>query len=270
MEMNYCQLTSHCNNKAKIFFLLIYLIPLSAFANEKNNKSNEVLSGYLFAEPSTRSIQDDDFLNPGILWVEYGEKLWNKKEGPNNQSCNSCHGNSANMKGISLKYPMVMKKSEKLINLEQRINMCREKMQLEVFNVESKKLLSLSTLISNKSRKMKHNYKVTENNKKWYDLGKNLYFKKIGLMGFSCNQCHDERVGSNLRAEKVSQGQINGFPSYLLRWSKVVSVHKRIQFCNEQARAIPYPINSMENNALQLYLSVRGNGLNIETPAVRK
>ena len=29
-----------------------------------------------------------------------------------------------------------------------------------------------------------------------------LYFKKIGLMGLSCNQCHDE-VGLNLRAEKV-------------------------------------------------------------------
>ena len=75
MEMNYCLLTSLCKNKAKIFFLLIYLIPLSGFANDKNNKSNKVLSGYLFAEPSTRSIQDDDFLNPGVLWVEHGEKL---------------------------------------------------------------------------------------------------------------------------------------------------------------------------------------------------
>ena len=74
-------------------------------------------------------------------------------------------------------------------------------------------------------------------------------------MGLSCNQCHDERVGSNLRAEKVSQGQINGFPSYLLRWSKVVSVHKRIQFCNEQARADLYEINSEENNAFNfIYL----------------
>ena len=143
-------------------------------------------------------------------------------------------------------------------------------MQLQEFDKESKEILSLSTLIGYKSRNMKLNYKVTENNKKWYNLGKELYFKKIGLMGLSCNQCHDERVGLNLRAEKVSQGQINGFPSYLLRWSKVVSVHKRIQFCNEQARAVPYEINSQENNALQLYLSVRGNGLNIETPAVRK
>ena len=89
-------------------------------------------------------------------------------------------------------------------------------------------------------------------------------------MGLACNQCHDDRVGLNLRAEKVSQGHINGFPTYLLRWSKVVSVHRRIQFCNEQARALPFKIFSDEYNALQLYLSNRGNGLVIETPAVRK
>ena len=112
--------------------------------------------------------------------------------------------------------------------------------------------------------------KINEKNKEYFNLGKKLYFKKIGQMGLSCNQCHDERVGQNLRAEKVSQGHINGFPSYLLRWSKIASVHKRIQFCNEQARAIPFKIFSKEYNALQLYMTWRGRGLKIETPAVRK
>ena len=107
-------------------------------------------------------------------------------------------------------------------------------------------------------------------NEKWLNLGKELYFKKIGQMGLSRNQCHDDRVGNNLRAEKVSQGHINGFPTYLLRWSKIASVHRRIQFCNEQARAIPFKIFSKEYNALQLYLTWRGKGLEIETPAVRK
>ena len=111
---------------------------------------------------------------------------------------------------------------------------------------------------------------VNEKNKKYFNLGKKLYFKKIGQMGLSCNQCHDERVGQNLRAEKVSQGHVNGFPTYLLRWSKIASVHKRIQFCNEQARAIPFKIFSKEYNALQLYMTWRGRGLKIETPAVRK
>ena len=80
--------------------------------------------------------------------------------------------------------------------------MCRKKMEVKEFEEDSRDILSLSTLISNKSRNMKLNYKVTENNKKWYHLGEKLYYKKIGIMGLSCNQCHDERVGSNLRAEK--------------------------------------------------------------------
>ena len=67
------------------------------------------------------------------------------------------------------------------------------------------------------------------------------YIKKNKLvMGLSCNQCHNDRVGLSLRAEKVSQGQINGFPSYLLRWSKVVSVHKRFEFCNEQTKSYTF------------------------------
>ena len=174
MEMNYYLLTT----QFKIFYLLIYFISTSLLANNLDSKINNVLSGYNFAEPSTRNIQDDDFLNPGILWVENGEKLWNKIEGPNKQSCNSCHGRSSNMKGISLKYPMVIKKKKKLINLEQRINICRKKMQVEKFDEESKEILSLSTLIGYKSRNMKLNYKVTENNKKWYILGKNYILKK--------------------------------------------------------------------------------------------
>ena len=105
---------------------------------------------------------------------------------------------------------------------------------------------------------------------KYFLRGKQLYFKRIGQMNLACNQCHDNRVGLNLRAEKVSQGHINGFPSYLLRWSTITSVHRRIQFCNEQARALPFKIFSDEYNALQLYLTNRGNSLEIETPAVRK
>ena len=104
----------------------------------------------------------------------------------------------------------------------------------------------------------------------WFKLGKKLYYEKIGQMGLSCNQCHEQRVGQNLRSEKDSQGHVNGFPTYLLRWSKIASVHRRIQFCNEQARAIPFKIFSNEYNALQLYMTWRGIGLEIETPAVRK
>ena len=268
--MKYYLLLIHykLNLKFNVFIIILFL--LNSILTQDIAAEEKPISGYNFAEPSTQNIQDDDFLNPGIFWVDQGVSLWSKKNNLNDLSCNSCHGNIEQMRGISINYPKVSIGHKKLINLEERINICRKKMELEALKPESKELLSLSTAISYQSRGLKFNYKVTEKNKKWYDLGKELYYKKIGIMGLSCNQCHDDKVGLNLRAEKISQGQINGFPSYLLRWSKVASVHKRIQFCNEQARAVPYKINSSEYNALQLYLSFRGNGLKVETPAVRK
>ncbi len=234
-------------------------------------KADQPISGYEFAEPSTQKIQDDEFLNPGYLWVERGKKLWKKMYGRKQKSCQNCHGDLKTMKGVSLNFPSVYKNTNKLINLEQQINICRkEKMQAENFKPEDKDLLSLSVAISNQSKGLKQNLDVDNKNAIWFQLGKELYFKKIGQMGLACNQCHDERVGMNLRAEKVSQGQINGFPAYLLRWSKLVSVHRRIQYCNEQARAKPFKIFSDEYNALQLYLTKRGEGLKIESPSVRK
>ena len=253
-----------------VFFIFTFKALLFA---QDNIKQQTPISGYNFAEPSTQAMQDEDFINPGFLWVERGKKLWIKNESSklDADSCQSCHGNVKNMKEVSLNYPQLYMKTKKLINLEQRINMCRKNnMNLSQYNPESQDLLSLSAVISLQSRGLKQNIKIDEYNKKYLKLGKSLFYKKIGQMGLSCNQCHEDRVGLDLRAEKVSQGQINGFPSYLLRWSKLVSVHKRIEFCNEQARAIPFKIFSNEYNALQLYLLWRGSGLKVETPSVRK
>lgn len=234
--------------------------------------SESLISGYNYSEPSTQEMQDDDFLNPGFLWVERGKKIWTEKKIKNKStSCHSCHGDIKSMKGVSLKFPKVYNKTKKLINLEQQINICRkEKMNLKEYEPEAKNLLALSVAITLQSRGLEQKMKINKVNKDWFKTGKSLYYKKIGQMGLSCNQCHDDRVGMSLRAEKVSQGHINGFPSYLLRWSKVVSVHRRFQYCNEQARALPFNIFSDEYNALQLYLTSRGNGLKIETPSVRK
>ena len=269
-EMKFYLSSTLFKKKLKLTLFVFLFVTFGLLANLTFSSDKRVISGYNFAEPSTQKIQDDDFINPGIFWVEQGKSLWIKKNIINDMSCSTCHGKIENMRGVSTQYPKILESTKKLINLEQRINLCRKKLDMKEFQEESKDLLSLSTAISNQSRGLELNYKVTEKNKKWYDLGKKLYYKKIGLMGLSCNQCHDDRVGLSLRAEKISQGQINGFPSYLLRWSKVVSVHKRIQFCNEQARAVPYKINSDEYNALQFYLSLRGNGLEVESPAVRK
>ncbi len=86
----------------------------------------ELISGYYYLTKEAQALQDDDTLNPAFLWVDYGEELWTVVEGKSGKACAGCHGVAQDtMKGVGATYPKVDEASGKLINLEQRINMCR-------------------------------------------------------------------------------------------------------------------------------------------------
>ena len=72
-----------------------------------------------------------------------------------------------------------------------------------------------------------------------------------------------------IRADHLSQGHVNGFPTYRLRTAGLVSRHNRFRGCIRDTRAVPYKIGSPEFVALELYVASRGNGLSVEGPAVR-
>ena len=55
----------------------------------------EMLSGYAFLTPETQALQDDDFANPGMLWVESGQRIWSEAA----ERCAvlpGCHGDCTN------------------------------------------------------------------------------------------------------------------------------------------------------------------------------
>ena len=99
---------------------------VNCYGNEKPFKTEDLKSGYVFSQPDTREMQDEDFLNPAFLWVERGRYLWDLKNDKNSKSCAACHGLVENMKGISAVYPKYSSQQQKIINLEQRINLCRK------------------------------------------------------------------------------------------------------------------------------------------------
>lgn len=228
-------------------------------------------SGYEFARPETRAIQDDAFANPGLFWIERGAELWTAPAGPGERSCQACHGAAAAMAGVAATYPKIDDAGGRLVNLEQRINLCRTRHAgAEPYPPESDPLLSLSAYVTRQSAGAPLRVRIDGPARTWFERGRALYRERVGQMNLACTQCHDQRVGHRLRAERISQGQVNGFPAYLLRWGTVSSVHRRFRFCNEQARAEPLPIGSDDYNALQLYVAWRGTGLPVEAPAVRR
>jgi len=72
-----------------------------------------------------------------------------------------------------------------------------------------------------------------------------------------------------IRADHLSQGQINGFPTYRLKDAGVVSIHQRFVGCVRDTRAETFAAGSEEFRALELYVASRGEGLSIEGVSVR-
>lgn len=85
----------------------------------------------------------------------------------------------------------------------------------------------------------------------------------------SCSNCHEDNYGKYIRADFLSQGQSNGFPTYRMKWQKIGSLHRRFKGCMKNIRAKPYKVGGDEFLALELYRAWRGQGLPVEAPAVR-
>ena len=233
--------------------------------------TGEPKSGYDFAEPETRAMQDDDFSNPGMLIADYGGELWSTADGEANKSCADCHGDAeTSMKGVKARYPAYYQPWGKMINLELRINECRVNNQkAKAWKYESKEMIGLTSYIGYQSRGMPINVDIGGKATPFFQKGKEFYYERRGQMDLACSNCHEDNAGNMIRANLLSEGQSNGFPTYRLKWQGVGTLHRRFKGCNDNIRATPYERGSDEYVNLELYLAWRGRGLDVETPSVR-
>src|SRR5262245_8328529 len=106
--------------------LALLLAPLTVQGQELERAipASEMRSGSEFVSAATRAQQDDLTVNPGMLWVEQGERLWREPAGPEARSCASCHGEAASMRGVATRYPLYDSSLQRLLNLEGRIQRC--------------------------------------------------------------------------------------------------------------------------------------------------
>ena len=228
-------------------------------------------SGYVYMTDETRAMQNDNMANPAYLWFDHGAELWSKVEGDAGKSCASCHKDAAtSMKGVGATYPKFDKARGKPINIEQRINKCRvENMKAEPFKYESRAMLGMTIYVRSQSRGMPMSVKVDGEMKPFFEKGKAFYFQRRGQLDMACKHCHEDNAGNMIRANLLSEGMSNGFPTYRLKWQKPGSLHRRFRGCNSQVRSKPYAYGSDEYVNLELYLGWRARGLPVETPSVR-
>ncbi len=229
-------------------------------------------SGYTYLSQENQKLQDDEFGNPGMLWVERGRELWEQTQGTSQKSCASCHGDAAtSMRGTRARHPQFDSRLNKLINLEQQINRCREEhMQAAAYPYESEDVLALSTFVSFQSRGLPLQVQIDGPAKPFFEAGQAFFMRRRGQLDMACSHCHDQHAGQRLRGDVISQGQMNGFPIYRHTWQTLGSTHHMFAWCNTAIRAEPHAYGADDYVNLELYLAWRGRGLVVETPAVRR
>ena len=240
--------------------------------NDKKHPLKELWSGYYYTNPDLKAMQDNDLRNPAKAWEKYGKKLWSKKEGEEDKACASCHNKAeVSMKGVATRYPVFYEPKNTVINLNDRINLCRQKfMKADTYQDNSEEMTSLLIYLKKQSSGLPLKVKVNGPAKNFFDKGKKFYYTPRGQLNMSCASCHEQSAGKYLRADRLSQGHSNGYPAYRLAWEKPGSLNMRVNACSTLIRAKPLSPQSEDYKALELYLGWRGQGLQVETPSVRR
>ena len=229
-----------------------------------------IYSGWRFRTDETQALQADDFENPAMVAVEYAIELWETPAGASGKSCADCHGDVESMKGLRANMPRWNEAKGKPESLEHIINASiKEHQGAEPWKWESSEMLAMTAYIGMQSRGLPMTVKTDGPMAEWIEKGKDLYYTRVGQLDMACSNCHEDNAGNMIRADHLSQGNINGFPTYRFKWQGLGSLHRRFSGCMKNIRATPFKRGSDEFVALEAYLASRGAGLGIETPAVR-
>lgn len=229
-------------------------------------QAEERRSGFADMSRETQVMQQDDTLNPAMLWVAEGEVLWNS----GSPSCASCHGTPQTMRGVAARYPAYDAASDKVFDLARRVNACRSRHQGQApFVPESDEMLALTALIGQQSRGLPLAPPDDARLAPHRQRGETLYRQRIGQLNFSCVQCHDDNAGRRLAGSIIPQGHPTGYPLYRLEWQGLGSLQRRLRNCMIGVRAEPFAYDADAMIELELYLVQRARGMPVETPAVR-
>jgi sulfur-oxidizing protein SoxA len=250
----------------RLLALLLACLCAAALAQTDARKS-----GYEFMSKATQAMQRDDTQNPAMLWVQNGAALWAQAAGGSGKSCAGCHGEAErSMRGVAARYPAFHRGSGRVLNLQQRIEACRTgAQQAPAFGLESENLLALESFVALQSRGMPLAPPRDTATRVAATRGKALFLERIGQLGLSCAQCHDDNWGRRLASAVIPQGHANAYPIYRLEWQAMGSLQRRLRNCMSGVRAEVPPYGAPALTELETYLAARAAGMALESPGVR-
>jgi len=229
-------------------------------------------SGNAFLSPELLALGKDEASNPLTLWIDQGHELWGSH-------CQECHGKMASMANSVVHFPKWKSDAAikgQLINLEDQIGICLSRKSPKKWTNESSEVLALSVALSDAAKGkliLVEEPKDLQALQAWQEqmnLATQIYTRRQGRLNLSCTQCHDQKIGIQLRSDVISPAFVTGFPIYRQSWQTAGSLDRRLRACYSGVQAVVPPSGSSDLRALELFLKKRSEGMAWDGPSIRR
>ncbi|MFG1346998.1 sulfur oxidation c-type cytochrome SoxA [Xanthobacter autotrophicus DSM 431] len=238
-----------------------------------------------------RAMINDPMANPGYLAVDRGEALWAEPRGTKNVSLETCDlgQGPGKLEGAYAQLPRYFADADKVMDLEQRLLWCMDKIQgLDVKPIMAKPfsgpgrgsdMEDLVAFIANKSNGMKIATPVAHaKEKEAYAIGEALFYRRSAINDFSCSTCHGD-PGKRIRLQglpqldkpgKDAQLTMASWPTYRVSQSALRTMQHRLWDCYRQMR-MPAPNYASEAvTALTVFLNAQAAGGELNVPSIKR
>jgi sulfur-oxidizing protein SoxA len=258
-----------------------------------------IIGGVLLAFAVTPALGQSQFekyqkmtadQSPVELFEVGGEELWKKRQGPKNASLEQCDlGQGPGvLKGAYAALPRYFSDVDRVMDLETRLLHCMMTLQGRSRDEATKRLFGnanqpsemeyLSAYIAAQSRGMPMAPGQSHPKEKAaYDLGRKLFFHRAGAWDFNCASCHGEE-GKRIRMSelpvlsdpKFARPLMATWPAYRVSNSQFKTMQWRINDCYRQMR-MPEPVFGSEATvAMNMFLTVTGEGEPYRGPGTKR
>ena len=238
-----------------------------------------------------RAMISDPMANPGFLAVDRGEQLWAQKRGAKNVSLETCDlgEGPGKLEGAYAKLPRWFGDAGKVMDLEQRLLWCMDKIQsLDTADVIKRRfsgpgrdsdMQDLVAYIANKSSGMKIEPQLSHpKEKEMAALGEAVFHMRAGQYDYSCSSCHGEE-GKRIRLQglpdlskpgKAPQETMGSWPTYRVSQSALRTMQHRMWDCFRQQRLAEPAYASDVVTALHAYLNKQAAGGEFVVPSIKR
>lgn len=214
--------------------------------------------------------------NPAAMDVSEGEEMFNRLIG------NAAYAQMLGVKEKDLPkylagFPRVVKAAGKVVTIAQTLQMAMSDRGQSVPKLESNEIVKMSAYVKSLANGQKTSIDVKSDTqmKEMMALGQEVFEQRRGGRGLSCNSCHSaDVIGQRLRMQPLPDLGVNKaggtWPAYRMTQSQMVTLDKRFQQCMENALLAKIPLGSREMVALEVYVTNKTKGNEIQIPGLKR